>query len=111
MSLRGQTPEPSSDHSHDRDFTVQDVLRPPPVEIPPEVAQLGAMLTDMPPERRQVLSEAESENGWPAWWGRWVERMGWDAFKHMCLRALADFHERGIAVEIALLDFQERTPR
>ena len=36
----------------------------------------------MPPERRQVLRESETSNGWPRWLAKWEECAGgWPVFK------------------------------
>jgi hypothetical protein len=90
---------------HSLDWGPEDIIHPrPSVELPPDVVQLAAWLTGMSPERRIVLSDSESANGWPAWLGRWVGRYGdWQSFQAMAEQALSDFHDHDIPIEASLL--------
>lgn len=97
----------SSDHS--MDLTADMAEWPTVIVLSPQIVQLAAMLRGLTPESRQVLEEAVSENGWPAWWGGWVAAYGWDAFKSMCLEALENYHRDEIPVENTLYACVEET--
>lgn len=92
----------SSDHTYD--WTAEDIINPRPrIFMPPELVRLAAMLGDFSRERRDVLAESESPNGWPAWWAMYYDRPGgWESFKAECLKALDDFHESGYPIESTL---------
>jgi hypothetical protein len=92
-------PKLSGDHS--RDLMPDDFTRPPLVCIPPQLVQLGAMLEGMSPERRLVLAESVSPNGWPWWMAKWEEWIGWRAFLEMCEQAFSAIDE-GIPAANAL---------
>jgi hypothetical protein len=95
-------PKLSGDHAFD--LMPDDFARRPTVYISPECVHLAAMLTGFSPERRRVLAESESGNGWPAWWERrfYSDSEEWETFKAMCLEALENFHTSGIPIENTL---------
>jgi hypothetical protein len=102
-SRRPAEPVLSKDHS--LDWTAEDIINPRPrIFMPPELVRLAAVLGDFSRERRDVLAESVSPNGWPAWWARYYDRPGWDweSFKAECLEALDNLHDSQIPVETTL---------
>lgn len=101
---RRREPVLSSDHS--LDFTADDFSSPARVcFIAPELVHLAAMLTALSPERRQVLAESETPNGWPAWWRTRFygdDDDHWEAFKLMCAEVF-DNLDAGIPAENSLV--------
>ena len=95
-------PKLSSDHT--LDWTADDFARPPAVFIAPELVHLAAMLTGMTPERRQVLADSESGNGWPDWWRVrfYGEDAYWPDFQQAC-QEVFDNLDSGIPAENTLL--------
>jgi hypothetical protein len=102
---RSREPVLSSDHT--LDWTAEDIINPwpPRIFIAPELVHLAAMLTGMTPERRQVLADSESGNGWPAWWKTRFygdDDDCWEDFKLACAEVF-DNLDHGIAAENTLL--------
>jgi hypothetical protein len=97
-------PQLSSDHS--LDFTAEDIINPwwGRTPLAPELVHLAAMLTGMTPERRQVLADSESGNGWPGWWRVrfYGEDAHWPDFKLTC-QEVFDNLDSGIPAENTLL--------
>ena len=82
-------PEPMGDHRFD--VMPDDFAHPPAVPVPPEYEQLAAWLEGMTPERREVLRESETANGYPLWVKKWEEcPAGWVVFKALCEEAFEE---------------------
>jgi hypothetical protein len=97
-----RSPKLSGDHTFD--WTADDIINwKPPLVVPPELVRLAAMLQDFSPERRRVLAESETPNGWPAWWSRFYDRPGgWEGFKAECEEALTNYQQHGLPVDASL---------
>jgi hypothetical protein len=103
-----RAPKLSGDHS--LDWTAEDIINPWPqrIELSPGLVRLAASLRGMSPERRQVLAESESGNGFHGWWAPHIERAGsWQAFRAMSLEALSNYHEHSIPVENTLAVYEQ----
>jgi hypothetical protein len=106
LRLGPPPPEPKLCADHTFDWTAEDIIHPwPRTFMADELIRLAAMLGDFSRERREVLAESESPNGWPAWWATYYDRPGWDwqSFRTECLEALDNLHDRQIPVESTLI--------
>ena len=82
---------PESDHSGDLTPDLFDW--PATTYVPPEYEQLGSWLESLSPERRQVLAESVSSNGFPQWIQKWEESGDWHGFLEMCELAFSAIDE------------------
>ena len=72
----------SGDHS--RDLTPDLFDWPATTYVPDQFVQLGRWLESLSPQRRQVLAESVSSNGFPGWIQKWEESGDWHGFLEMC---------------------------
>jgi hypothetical protein len=101
--LHRKRSEPELSRDHSRDLTPDDFTRPQPTVISPATVLLSRLLEDLGPERRRVLAESETSNGWPARWRLFYEdEDDWPQFRDGCVAALDDFHTHGRPLELAL---------
>jgi hypothetical protein len=96
--------EPMGDHSHDCDGWLDE---PRPFVISPYMTRTAAELAYMSGERRAILAESESRDGWPARWDPLIEAVGgWIGFQTLVARLYENAEQRGIGIDAQLVDLE-----
>lgn len=84
------------------------------IRVGPRVTQLAAFFEALSPERRSILLESQTSNGWPVW----LHRYDWSKLKQAAAEVF-DAIDRGVPAtltlkaidELGLGDEQEDAPR